>query len=108
MQLSARLLGSFGMSTFFKLVLLTILVVLIAHLWPIVTLPFALIALAMLLLGGVTAGGVAIVFVVGLILVAAVLAIILSLTAALSPIWIPVAIVLAVMAIFKRKSGVTL
>ena len=100
------MLGSFDMHTFFKLVLLTLLVVLIAHLWPIVVLPFALIGLAMLVLGGVTAGGVAVVLTVGLALMGIVLGVVLSLAAALSPIWIPVLLILGLISLSKRKTNV--
>ena len=94
------------MNTFLKLVILTLVVLLLVHLWPLVAVPFGLVGLAILVLGAATAGGVAVVLTVGLALLGAVLAVVLSVTAALSPIWIPVVLLLAVISLCKRKSRV--
>lgn len=91
------------MSTFLKIVLLVLLVVLIGHLWPIALVPFAIVGLAMLVLGAITAGGAAIVLGIGFSLLGVVLALVLSVATALSPIWIPVVILLGLISLCRRK-----
>ncbi len=95
------------MPTFVKVILLILLVILMVHFWPILIAPFVLVALAMLLLGGLTAGGIAIVLAAGLALVGGVLAVALSIAAALSPIWIPILLVVGLVWLCKTKSSST-
>lgn len=96
------------MTTFVKVILLAFVAVLLVHLWPIAVVPFVVIGLAIAALGAITAGGVAVVLTVGMALVGAVLAVIVSVTAALSPVWIPVVLVLGIISLAKRRSAVSI
>ena len=95
------------MKTFLKLVALALVIVVAAHFWPLALFPLGLIGIAVLLVGGFTAGALAIVLAVGAVLVAAILAVALTAAAATSPIWVFALIVIGIISLCRRAAGRT-
>ena len=81
------------MKTFFKVLLLAVLLLIAIKLSPVI-----FIAAQLGLLGAAVLG------VVGISLLAVLLAVVVALTVALSPIWIPVLVVMGMISLF-RKTG---
>jgi hypothetical protein len=84
---------SLGMNTFLKILLVAVALIAAIKLSPVLFVAAVLGLLAAVVLGAV-----------GLSLVAAFLAVIVALTVALSPIWIPVLVVLGLISLFKKSS----
>lgn len=95
------------MKTFLKIVLCVLGVLVVLKLFPLFLIP-ALVGMALLLLAGVLlAGGVATIAATGLSLVIALLAVVLVVAAALSPIWIPVLAVCGIVSLCRRRKTPT-
>ncbi len=81
------------MNTFLKVLLVAVVLIVAIKLSPVLFVGAALGLLAAVVLGAV-----------GLSLVAAFLAVIVALAVALSPIWIPVLVVLGLISLFKKST----
>jgi hypothetical protein len=91
------------MNTFLKVLLVIAICGLVAHFFPLLLVPFALLGL--LLLG---AFGVAFTLAgTGVLIFGVLLAVFVSLLTALSPLWIPVVAVLAVISLCRRSEART-
>jgi hypothetical protein len=83
-----------GMKTFLKILLVAVVLLVAIKLSPIV---FAAAVIGLLV--------AAVLGAVGLSLVAGLLAVVIALAAALSPIWIPVLVVMGAISLFKKSNG---
>ena len=94
------------MNTFFKVLLIVLLTAIAIKLMPFFLFPFVVIGSALLAVVGLVLGGIATVAGVAVAVVAALLAVILALAALLSPIWIPILIIVGLIALVRRSNRV--
>lgn len=107
MQLFIPRLCSLRMNTFLKVIIVVIAAVLIAHFWPLALLPLLIAAGAVILIGALTAGGAAVVFSVICSILGVAIGLVCTVAAVLSPVWIPLLLVVGLIALIRRSSGAT-
>jgi hypothetical protein len=90
------------MKTFWKILLIGLLVLVCLHLCPVLLVPVMLGFAALLVIGSLLAGGLAALAATGLSLVAGLLAVALVVLAVLSPIWLPVLAVVGLVSLCRR------
>jgi hypothetical protein len=95
------------MKTFLKVFLYVLLALLVIKLLPLLGIAAAAVGGITLVLAGLAFSGVAAILGVIVSLAAAILAPLIVLAALLSPIWVPVLLVVGVMALVKRSRRVT-
>lgn len=100
----SRVLGSWGMKTFLKILLIVAVAALVVHLWPVAAVPIVAGLVVALAVGGVFAGVVALVLGVLVCIALAVLGVAVGLLAALSPIWIPLLLIVGIVGLVKASS----
>lgn len=96
--------GSENMHTFAKILLFALIALLVAHFWPLALFPLLLVGGVMLVLGAAAAGTVGIVLSIVVGLLGALLGLVCTAAAVLSPIWIPLALILGIVWLARRAS----
>ena len=89
------------MSTFFKILLGVVIVVALLHFWPAVLGAFLLGGLVLFLIALFGGAGVSVLAGLVLLLVGAVLLVLCIVSAVLSPLWIPLLLIVGLVAMFR-------
>ena len=90
------------MKTLLKVLLIAALVLAVAHFFPFFLIPVALAGAALFVGSLILAGGAGVAIIVALALIVALLALAVGLAAALAPIWLPLLLVLGIVALIRR------
>jgi hypothetical protein len=93
------------LGTCLKVLLVVALGIVIIHVWPVALVPLVIGLLAGLVLGGLLLTGLVAVGATGLGVVIGLLAMAVVLLALLSPVWIPVAVILGIVWLVKKSAG---
>lgn len=96
-------LGSLHMNTFVKVLIFAAVALAVLHFWPIAVFPLLAVAGAVLLPGGLLAGGAAVVISALVSVLGALLGVLCVVAAVLSPIWIPVLLIVGLVSLLTRK-----
>ncbi len=94
------------MKLLLKLALLSALVLTVWFCWPSLVVPLGIFAVLGCIIGVAIAGTLAVFASVGLVLLLAVVTVLLALVLGLSPLWIPIACVIGLIHLFRRRPPV--
>lgn len=92
------------MNTFLKVLLVIVVAAVVVHCWPILAFPLGGALLGLSVVATAALCGVSIVLALVIAAVAVVLALATGILAALSPIWLPILLIVGVIALVRRLS----
>lgn len=96
--------GFRGMKTFWKVLLIVVLALVAIKLLPVLIVPVIVLAFAAMVATVLLLGGFGVIAAAGLGVLAGLLAVVLTVLAVLSPIWIPVLVVIGIVALVRRAN----